>query len=173
MQRKIVFAIVCLLCILSVLSGCTTKGVTGDQWLMMQEPYINDLQSFSEGMDEVYTLYIAGSITKDDFCSELSVLKAQYSILEADYEVFKEDTHILPENFSYAAQRGVNGVENIYRLLGEALDESLDENGAPLPQAEISYLYLLKGQEIHSCLADYITAYQIISSQTEASTNDN
>lgn len=173
MQRKLTILCLCVLILLLSLSACTVKGVTGDQWLLMQEPYMNDLQSFADGIDEVYSLYINGSITKEDFCNEVSVLKDQYCILKANYELSKENTHILPESYSYAAQRGVNGIENIYRIFEEVLSESFDEYGNPLPQSEISYLYLLKGQEINSCLADYITAYQIISSETEVNKNDN
>ena len=173
MRRKLTIISVYTLSLLIFLSACTVKGITGDQWFLMQEPYISDLQSFAKGMDEVYSLYINGSIPNEDFINEVALLKDQYCVLEANYEFAKENIHILPESYSYAAQRGVNSIENIYRIFGEVLNSSVDEYNTPLSQSEIAYLYLLKGQEIDSYLAEYIAAYQIITSKTEVNQNDN
>lgn len=165
-KRYICFGFCLFLLVCILLTGCSAKGISGDEWLLKQDVYMDDLQAFSDGMDEVYSLYISGSISKEDFITELSVLKEQYAIIQANYEQAKRENPILPENYSYAAQRGVQGVENIRKILGNVLDNSLDENGEPLSPAQMSYMYLACGQELSDSLADYLTAYQIIASET-------
>lgn len=167
MAKKIIGILICWTSILCIfLSGCSPDGISGDEWLMKQDVYMEDLQAFADGMDEVYSLYISGAISADDFSNELSVLKDQFAIIQAAYEQAKRENPILPEDYSYAAQRGVAGVENIRRILGEILDNSLDQDGTPLSPAQLLYMYLASGQELSNYLADYLTAYQIIASET-------
>ncbi len=168
MLKKKSFVVVLAAIIIAALSSCTTKKeVSGDKWLMQQEECVLGLQAFAENMDEVYSLYISGSISPDDFYNELSVLNAQLSVLKADYANRKAESPISPGNNSYEAQRGIQGIEGIQNTFQSILNESLDSSGAPLSPEPISYIYLAYRQQINSYLSDYITAYQIISDRME------
>lgn len=166
-MKKIISLFIILLIFVLSLCSCGKNEITGDEWFMKQDEYMVDLQTFTEGMDEVYSLYISGSISAVDFKEELRLLKMQYSIIQADYTEAKNDNPILPEEYSYAAQKGINAAENIRRLILKILNETLGENGEPLAPEQLSYMYMAYGQELNKYLADYITAYQIIKSETE------
>ena len=71
------YFIVALICSLSACGS--PERISGNEWLKVQEASYNDLQSFSEGVDQVVTLYIMESITAEDFEKEVMLLKQQYS----------------------------------------------------------------------------------------------
>lgn len=166
-MKKIISLFIILVVFVMPLCGCGTNEITGDEWFMKQDEYMVDLQAFTDGMDEVYSLYISGNISAADFKEELQLLKIQYSIIQADYKAAKNNNPILAEEYSYAAQKGIHAAENIRQLISKILNESSDKNGDPLVPEQLSYMYMAYGQELNDYLADYITAYQIITSETE------
>lgn len=46
------------------------KQYTGKQWYERQSDYINDLSVYAGEMDDIFSLYIAESISEDDFLKD-------------------------------------------------------------------------------------------------------
>ncbi len=171
---KLFFLILCM-SIFPILSSCGVQGITGDEWVIMQMDYMDDIDAFTKGMDEVYTLYVLGGITSDDFLTEIRVLKQQNLILQKVYEAEKENNPILPDSYSSIAQKGIQSIEDMRNIFTNILNESTDENGNVLSQEEIAYLYLSYNDELKTDLASYLVAYEYITGQydTEAKQNSN
>ena len=167
-KSKIIKWILSVVLVVSTLfTGCAAKGITGNEWVMMQESSMSDLETFTNSMDDVFSLYFMGAISDEDFVQEVNILKQEYLLLEADYQQLKEENLILPESYSYAAQKGIAGIENAREIIGEILDSAVDEEGNLISPEELSYIYMSYQQELIDSLTDYVTAYQLIL-QTES-----
>lgn len=169
---KLFFSIICM-SMLPILSSCGVQGITGDEWVIMQMDYMDDLDAFTKGMDEVYTLYVSGGITAEDFLTEVRVLKQQNLIMQNVYETEKEKNPILPDSYSSIAQKGIQSIEDMRNIFTNILNESTDEEGNALSQEEIAYLYISYNDELKTDLASYLVAYEYIAGQynTESETN--
>ncbi len=169
---KLFFLISCI-SVLPVLSSCGVQGITGDEWVIMQMDYMDDIDAFTQGMDEVYTLYVSGGITAEDFLTELRLLKQQNQIMQQVYESEKEENTILPNSYSSIAQKGIQSIEDMRNIFTNILNESTDEDGNVLSQEEIAYLYLSYNDELETDLASYLVAYEYITGQynTESESN--
>lgn len=148
--------------LLVLFTGCAAQGITGNEWVLMQKDSVSDLETFANSMDDIFSLYFIGAISDEDFAQEINTLKQEYQLMQADYQQKKEENPILPESYSYAAQKGIAGIENVRQLLGEILDNAIDENGNPVAADELSYIYMGYQQELVDYLAEYVTAYQLI-----------
>ncbi len=155
------------------MSSCGVQGITGDEWVIMQMDYMDDIDAFTQGMDEVYTLYVSGGITAEDFLTELRLLKQQNQIMQQVYESEKEENTILPNSYSSIAQKGIQSIEDMRNIFTNILNESTDEDGNVLSQEEIAYLYLSYNDELETDLASYLVAYEYITGQynTESESN--
>ena len=112
--------------------GCAAKGVTGNEWLLMQEERLDELELLADNMDEVFSLYVMGAIGSTDFLTEIELLKQQYAVMNEMYDAEKREYPILPENNSYAAQKGVEGLERVREILGAILNNAAAD-GVPPP----------------------------------------
>lgn len=148
--------------------GCAAKGVTGNEWLLMQEERLDELELLADNMDEVFSLYVMGAIGSTDFLTEIELLKQQYAVMNEMYDAEKREYPILPENNSYAAQKGVEGLERVREILGAILNNAAVD-GVPLPPDEAAYMYMAYKDELADNLAVYITAVQYITAATEGS----
>jgi len=159
MKKGILLCIGLAVILLSVCVGCSEKQtMTGNEWLLKQSDCFTDLEEFANGMDEVYSLYIMGSISKQDFVNELYLLKQQYKILTTLHNHMKDDNPIEPESHSYLSKVGTQAIEDLYISLGDILDNTLDENGKPYSQEQTSYLYLAYRQVVSGYITEYLTA---------------
>lgn len=159
MKNKYIAIISLVLIIISVFSGCNNDNkIDGNTWLEVQEMCLEDLESFCEGMDEVYTLYIIGSISQEDFANEISLLKTQYLYLIGSYDQLKTDNPLKPESHSYLSKQGTEAMENIYLTIEQTLNYSLNGDGTAKSVDEIAYLYLAQRQELINYLSEYSTS---------------
>jgi len=162
MKRKLLcFALLLLIVVNSF--GCgNEKTITGNEWLIIQEQCLEDLKSYADGMDEVYTLYFIEAISKEDFANELVLLNQQYKILKAFYEKLKTENPLEPGSHSFVSKKGTEAIENLYTCFGEILKNSVDENGQPLPQSRLAYRYLAYRQNIIGYISEFTMAITII-----------
>lgn len=156
-SRRTAALILSIVLILGI-TGCSAKGVEGNEWLLIQKTCLTDLEAFASGMDEVYSLYIIGSMSQSDFQVELNLLKKQYGILNAFYDDLKAQNPVKEGSHSYISKRGTDGLQNCYYVLGEILTHSVDTNGKPLEPKQMSYTYLAYKQQLASSLSEYVTA---------------
>ena len=179
MKKNIkLFLLISCISVLPILSSCGVQGITGDEWVIMQMDYMDDIDAFTQEMDEVYTLYVSGGITAEDFLTELRLLKQQNQIMQQVYESEKEENTILPNSYSSIAQKGIQSIEDMRNIFTNILNESTDEDGNVLSQEEIAYLYLSYNDELETDLASYLVAYEYITgqynieSESESSSSD-
>lgn len=158
MNKKIIAITLTILSIITLLTGCGSDWITGNEWLLKQEDCFDDLEAFADGMDEVYTLYFIESISTEDFATELQLLSQQHKVLSAFYEQMKTENPIEPETHSFLSKKGTEAIENIYTCLGDIISSSVDENGTPLPQDQLAYQYLAFRQTLTGYIIEYITA---------------
>ncbi len=158
-KRKRIFAIIlCALCITMLFSGCSSKMITGNEWLLKQKECLDTIEAFADGMDEVYALYIMGSMAEEDFLIELRLLKAQYNVLDQYFRRLQEENPVKEGTHSYVSKRGSEGMKKCYQVLGKIIDSSVDEDGKALSHDELAYLYLAYRQEFSAAVSEYVTA---------------
>ena len=63
------------------------KQYTGEEWFQKQESYISNLRTYVGEMDDVFALYIAGSIQEDDFLNHISVLQGELDIIKKNRRI--------------------------------------------------------------------------------------
>ena len=77
-KKKILIIVFILLCALTGISvghyfWKESKKMTGVEWFAEQESYVKQMETYTDSMDDIMTLYLNGTITKDDFLNHLSV----------------------------------------------------------------------------------------------------
>lgn len=158
--RRLFAVLLCAVVFVGALAGCSKEeeGITGNDWLVKQKVLLDDLSAFTEGMDEVYSLYLVSGISDTDFLTELRLLKQQYAILNQFYTQLKNENPVKEGSHSYVSKRGSDGIATYYSVLGELIDNSVDESGSPLKPEELAYVYMAYQQRLVSALAEYTTA---------------
>lgn len=154
----ILIVMCCIALLAGSLAGCSSKTITGNEWLLVQEQCLDDLKAFASGMDDVYTLYLTSAITNEDFLNEVRLLKTQYGTLNQFYEKLKTDNPVKEGSHSYISKRGTEGIEKSYEVLGKILNDTLDEQGRPKSASELSYTYLAYKQELTTALSEFVTS---------------
>lgn len=151
---------------LMMFAGCVSRGITGNDWILMQESHLSDLEMFADNMDEVFSLYVMGAIGTTDFLTEIALLREEYLIIDSIYEAEKQEYPILPESNSYAAQKGSESMERVRDILASILNSAI-VNGIPLSPEEAAYMYMAYKEELANNLAIYMTAAQYIKAAEE------
>ena len=159
--------ILLLLCCLA-LAGCSQKGTTGNEWLLQQEPYCEELQEICSSIDDVYSLYLLGSMETNDYCNEIQLLQVQALACSAQYEQRKKDADILPASHSYASKAGIDALENSNRTIQTFLEKSLET----VDCETLARLYVDFQDEMLTNLATYITSYNLIQAEKGGSENE-
>lgn len=157
-MKKLVVIITLFAILLSVTSCSSKDTITGNEWLVKQEECIEDIKAFTEGMDEVYTLYITTAMPEEDFVNEVSLLYQQYKILLSEYEKLKKENPIEPESHSFLSLKGTEAIEQIYEELENIMLNTFEKDGALLAPGKLSYVYLAYKQNLTYHLSEYMTA---------------
>lgn len=156
--RRIAAVISCIIICGSLFAGCAGKTITGNEWLLVQEQCLDDLQAYTSSMDDVYTLFLTSAITNEDFLNEVRLLKTQYGTLNQFYEKLKAEHPVKEGSHSYVSKRGTEGIEKSYEVIGKILDNTLDGQGRPKSAQELSYTYLAYKQELTAALSEFVTS---------------
>ena len=73
MKRKI------LLCAFSVsllFFGCSSKSISGNDWLLEQSISYSDLEQASLSISDLFSLYFVGAVDKKDILNELDFIQS-------------------------------------------------------------------------------------------------
>ena len=170
-MKKLV-SIILAVSMLFLFVACTKKDseelekppepITGNEWLMKQTDCLTELQAYAEGMDDVITLYVAGSITAGDFQNEVAILKQQYAVLLEFYNTLKAEYPVEPETHSYLSKRGSDALQKVYDDMGKVLDGLFDpETGLPYTAEHVAYVYIGYRQGILDSIAEFTTAVEL------------
>lgn len=139
------------------------KGVTENEWLIHRKEDISNLEVLAENVEDVYTLYISGGMSAEQFVNERLLLVAQFNVCNKLYEDAKKDDKVIPGSASWISGEGVKSLENTFQYFGDLLNESVDGTGSPLSPEEMSYLYLSCKEK----LTDSISAFTVACSWIE------
>ena len=134
------------------------SGITGNEWLLEQENYLTDVQDFCSNMDEVFSLYIMGTMSKADFVNEITIMKTEYAVIQSDYEKVIKNNPVKAGSYSYVSKRGIDGITNARKYIADVLNVAIGEDGVALSIDEEAYQYLAFKQNLSDALADYQTA---------------
>lgn len=74
------------------------------------------------------------------------------------YDKFKEDNPIKAASHSYVSKRGINALDKIANAYKKVLDESVTEDNKVLDKENLSYDYMLCGEDVTASYAEYQTA---------------
>ena len=161
-KRKIGIFVVAVILILGSISAVKTyqyysRQISGMEWLKQQEKYITDLKSYSENMDNIFTLYITGGISQEDFLNHLSVLNDELTILKADYQKAKEEHPVRTGSHTHSTKSGCEAVEKCYDTLSNLIEVASSKENYSNTDI-LSYKYIVFRQEITDQLSIYTTS---------------
>lgn len=170
MRRKtVILAMLGMLIIVAVFTAVYISysgQLTGTEWFQKQDKYIDEMETYTQSMDDIFALYISGSISEEDFLNHISVLQSQLTIMEKAYAKAEAENPVKTGSHTYASKKGCESVKGCYEVLNEILDMASNENN--YSDIEIlSYKYLTCQQEIIEHLADYMAASEIIQEELQ------
>lgn len=143
-----------------------SKQLTGTEWFQKQDKYIDEMETYAQSMDDIFALYISGSISEEDFLNHISVLQSQLTIMEKAYAKAESENPVKTGSHTYSSKKGCESVKGCYDVLSEILDMASSENNYSDTET-LSYKYLTCQQEIIEHLADYMAASEIIQEELQ------
>ena len=131
------------------------KQYTGEEWFQKQETYISSLRTYVGEMDDVFALYIAGSIQEEDFLNHISVLHRELDIIQGCYKKEQSEHPVRTGTYTYEEKLGCEGVSETLDNLQEVLSMA-GNNSSNIDT--LSYKYLALHQNIIDSMAKYTSA---------------
>lgn len=132
---------------------------TGEEWFQKQEQYVDDLETYSSSMDDILTLYLTGSIPKEDFLTHVSIQKQELEIMERVYEQERQKHPVKTGTHTYETKAGCEAVEGCYRVMDEligVMEQNADDSEA------LAYKYLAGQKQMVKEISRYMAAKEII-----------
>lgn len=128
---------------------------TGPEWFELQSKYMGEFQVYSENMDDIFALYITGTISADDFANHLNVLKQELDIMSVMYHEELKAHPIKTGTHNYSTKKACEAVEDCYRIFDEII--TMGWNNMDDVEA-LSYKYITYQQEVIDNVAEYMAA---------------
>ena len=168
-KKKILIIVFILLCALTGISvghyfWKESKKMTGVEWFAEQESYVKQMETYTDSMDDIMTLYLNGTITKDDFLNHLSVKQDELTIMKGMYQKEKKAHPVRTGTHNYATKKGCESVEKCYQAFDDLI--SMAEKNADDKKA-LAYKYFASHDTLIDHLSDYIASYETVSEQLE------
>lgn len=139
------------------LGACHASGISGNDFLLQQQSYYQNLQAICSSSDDILTLYLIGSMDITDFQNEFHLLVKQTKLVTNQYE--QQKTQITPGSHSYASKAGMEALNQAGNEILNFLHTVLEN---PSDLEFIAQQYILFQENIVEQLAVYITAKEII-----------
>lgn len=148
--------------------GFRETGITGNEWLMDQEERMEDISAYCDNMDNVFTLYIGGYMSRDDFINEEILLRQQFSILKAKYEQKDLEANIKTGSHSWASKKG----QDIFGDLFKHLEDFIKIEYADMDKQSILANYLILQENVKKDVGGYIVLRSWITEYDEQQRED-
>ena len=162
--------IICVLIIFFFITGALTfyfvseKGISGNEWFLMQDETISDVSSYCDEMDEIITLYVGGYMSNDDFKNEETMLQYEFTILKAKYEKLNKDNPVKTGAHSWASKRGATVIQDILNHI----EAFISVDYSTMDSETVLANYLVLHETIEDDMAGYYTIRNwIVESETE------
>lgn len=168
-KKKILIIVFILLCALTGISvghyfWKESKKMTGVEWFAEQESYVKQMETYTDSMDDIMTLYLNGTITKDDFLNHLSVKQDELMIMKGMYQKEKKAHPVRTGTHNYATKKGCEAVEKCYLAFDDLIlmaEKNADDKKA------LAYKYIAAHETLIDHLSDYMASYETVSEQLE------
>ena len=174
MIKKTMIRIVIIL----ILAGCAGAGIrsyylykqqyTGKEWLSHQKSYFKQLETFSDTVDTVISLYLNNNISEKDLQNHIGDLQEELLLMHTAYKEGKEKHPVRLGTDTYETKSGTEAVSGLYEVYEKMLDDLSSLSG---DKDKFTYTKLIYNNEI----ADKIAAYKaaLICTSEEKETNNN
>ena len=160
MKKKIIILFVILAIIaVGIISFKTltanSNRITGDEWFNKQQTYVDELETYSDEVADVYLLYFNGNISADDFYNHVTVLQQELTIMAEVRNKELEAHPIAPDTYGYYAKLGCEAVDNAYETYEGLLSASLTNYE---DSSQVMYDYLTVKSDMKNIMWDYALA---------------
>ena len=136
-------------------------GITGDEWLLDQSEYVSNLSVLVDDLENVVTIYGMEQMSNEDFHAEVCLARDKLVILHAAQKEAERKAGIRTGSHSWASKRGLEDLEEIYKLFKEMLD-AFDEAGDQNTPSAVIYNYLAYIDKIEDSLTGYLAACEMV-----------
>lgn len=137
---------------------------TETEWFERQQVYLDNLETYANNMDKIYSLYIAQSISESDFLTHVDSLEKQLKLIEYSYNRELKEHPVKVHSGSYHAQKGIEAVEGCFQTFENIL--TMTKKNYQDPNA-LAYKYMAYQQDIARYLSTY-TAAKLLEDGTQA-----
>lgn len=145
----------------------TQKETDGKKWILSQDETCDQFEKVVESTEEVYSLYISGKMSSDDFLIELEILQAKLFSIEKDYKDEKDKTVIDPQS-SDVAFEGIEHFENLFTEMNDLYLASVNSQGNPYSVIEMSYIYMNYQEKILDEYSKYTAAIYVLKNYSDS-----
>ena len=132
-----------------------SNTINGREWLLKQDSVNEQYIKVMESTEDVYSLYISGKMSSEDFYTELQILQGQLFTIQDAYQKEKDKIVIDPESLDVSFE-GIDHFENLFTETNNLYVASINPQGSPYSVVEISYVYMNYKEK----LLDEYTRYQ-------------
>lgn len=139
----------------------SSKPVSAKEWLCDQSETDKGYLELMDSTDEVYSLYVSGSMSSADFLVELEILQSQLFYIQSQYTERKSKTEMTDLDDQVATE-GIEHLENVFTDTNELYVSSLNSRGEPYSAIEITYIYLNYKEKIVDEYSKYKIAKEVI-----------
>lgn len=166
MKKRIIPVLLAALMCVS-LFGCKKEQpsesveINGREWIAQQEGMNDEYLKISEGTEEIYSLYVAGKMSADDFLTEIEIAQKQLLYVQSNYENEKAKIIIDPTS-NEVSLKGISALEALYTDMNDLYLASVDSAGVPYSVIEISYIYMNYKEKILDDYIKYRTAVEVL-----------
>ena len=157
MKNKIKPVVILMLVSILLITGCANEALTGNEWLLAQEDFYEDLHQICLEIDDVFSLYLIGSMGTKDFQNELVFLNIETTACQKQYE--QQNAKIKPGSHSFASKIGMealdhalSSIQSFLNICGKNIDDT----------EELARSYIEFKDNILTDVAAYVTARDLI-----------
>lgn len=136
---------------------------TETEWFERQQSYLDNLETFANNMDDIYALYLSGSISESDFTTHVQSLEKQFKLIEYAYNRELKEHPVKINTGSYHTQKGIEAVQGCFQTFEDIF--TMTEKNYKDPKS-LAYKYIAFQQDISKYLSTY-TAAKIIEDGTQ------
>lgn len=156
MKKRIIIIIIPIVIIgIIIFANLRSDRITGEEWFKKQQTYVDELETYSDEVADVYLLYFNGNISADDFYNHVTVLQQELAIMEQVRAKELEAHPIKPDTYEYYAKLGCEAVDTAYESYKSLLATSLTNYN---DSSQVMYDYLTVKSDMKNIMWDYALA---------------
>lgn len=131
--------------------------ITGKEWFQEQESYIDNLKIYAKNLDDIYSLYISGSIDESDFLEHMEVFQKQLSLLELEYQQKQKQHPVRIGSHTYYTKIGCESVEECFDVFDRIIKMSTSKTYYS-DKEKMAYAYIAFSDQLTEQVAGYEAA---------------